>query len=150
MRPSLGFEFNDGGMVRLPQDIQTKLDNLNDLHTSELGRKIAKYIQTSIERRLVLQRDSNGRSFLRRKHLKWNGKTRKSSMLQGMKHTHITLENGKISVGYKGGRAALAKWHNEGKSGSDGKQRPRRQWLNLSKADTKAINKLITSHLSST
>lgn len=150
MRNSLSFDLDQGSVVRLKQDLQNQLQQLEPSHQRALYSAIGRYLQQTINRRLDSQQDAQGRKFLRRKHLKWDGQPRPAKMLQGMKNPHLSITNNQVSVGYRGGKAALAKWHNEGKAGSDGKRRPQRQWLDLSPGDIRHIQTLINQHLSST
>lgn len=149
MRAPLDFDFQAGGVVRLTNDLQAQLDSLSDSHQQPIYQDIARYLQQTLNRRLDTQTDAADRPFLRRKHTVWDGKTRPKKMLLGMKKAKLIIEGNQVSLGYSGGKAALAKWHNAGKIGSDGQRRPRRQWLDLSKNNIQAINKIIIRHLSS-
>lgn len=54
-----------------------------------------------------------------------------------------------IATGYSGFAGTLASWHNEGKVGTDGQRRPRRNWFGINVADRIMINQIIQRHLSS-
>lgn len=54
-----------------------------------------------------------------------------------------------IATGYRGFGGTLASWHNEGRVGSDGVARPRRNWFGIGVNDRKAIDRIIEKHLSS-
>jgi hypothetical protein len=147
MRPALGFELQDAGILKLPADLQQHLNALaiDDPMLVEIGN----YLKKAHIRRLTLQRTVDNGFFQRRKVTAWNGKKKPKKMLQGMRKMEITITANQVEVGYSGGRAALARWHNEGQPGSDGKTRPRRNWFGLSAVNRLQIDKIITKHLSS-
>ena len=141
------FEFQDSGIFRFPADLQAQLDRLDDNHPLLL--EIGNYLQKSHHRRVSLQRTVDGGAFRPRKVKIWKGKKKPNKMLQGMHRIQIALANDQVEIGYSGSRAALARWHNEGQVGSDGKSRPRRNWFGIGINDRKAIDRIIEKHLSS-
>lgn len=147
MRTSIGFELNADGILKLPADLQQHLNGM--AIDSPLLQEIGQYLQKSHTRRLTLQRTVDNGFFTRRKVTVWDGKPKPKKMLQGMRKLQIAVSAGQVEVGYSGGRAALARWHNEGQIGNDGKTRPRRNWFGLSAPNRQEIDRIITKHLSS-
>ena len=141
------FEFRDQNVAHLPADLQAHLHRLGD--DQALLTQIGAYLQKSHRRRVSLQQTVEGGKFPPRKVTVWKGKKKPPKMLQGMRQIQRIVTEQQVEVGYSGGRAALARWHNEGQVGSDGMRRTQRNWFGIGITDRKAIDNIITQHLSS-
>lgn len=141
------FSLQDNGIYRLPTDLEQQLQMLDPNHPLLLA--IGQYLQIAHQRRLDLQRNVQGGKFRLRQVIRWNGKAKPARMFGGMGKLEISRQHHQVQVGYSGGRGVLARWHNEGQQGSDGKRRPQRQWMGVNAVDRWMIDRLIRRHLSS-
>lgn len=149
MLPALSFELKGRQWLTLSKTIQAKLNDLSSVQMNAIKQEIASYLQQSVKRRLRLQRQVSGSAFKQRSaHTFDRSKSRK--MLQGLMKSRflkVEIKQGQVSVGYFGGIGYLARWHNEGKRGNDGKRRPQREWLGFSYQDQQKIQQIFEKYL---